>query len=52
MKTDMGGEGARLSKFSITPEESAEALAGIATHQEEIPTDVMYMDYKRTPLPW
>ncbi len=52
MKTDMGGEGARLSTFSITPEESAEALSSIALHPEEIPDDVMYMDYKRKPLAW
>lgn len=52
LKTDMGGEEARMSDFSITPEESADALFAIATHPEEIPEDVMYFDFKRNPLPW
>ncbi|MCE5342605.1 MAG: SDR family NAD(P)-dependent oxidoreductase [Eubacteriales bacterium] len=52
LKTDMGGEGARLSTFSVTPEESAGKLVEITTHPQDIPDDVMYMDFKRNPLPW
>ena len=52
LKTDMGGEAAAKSNLAITAEQSAEALSSIALHPEEIPEDVIYLDYKRKPIPW
>ena len=52
MKTDMGGEGALLSTTSLTPEEAAEAITDIALHPDTIPKNVMYLDYRKQPLPW
>lgn len=52
MKTDMGGEGARLSSTSLTPEEAADAIMDIALHPETIPADIMYLDYNKQPLHW
>ena len=52
MKTDMGGEGALLSPTSLTPDEAADAIMDITLHPEKIPSDVMYLDYKQTPLKW
>lgn len=52
MKTDMGGKGALLSQTSITPWESADALIEIAENPDSIPTDTMYLDYKKNPLCW
>lgn len=52
MKTDMGGEGARLCPTALTPEEAADAIMDITLHPEQIPVDIMYLDYKKTPLSW
>lgn len=52
MKTDMGGEKALLSQTSITPWESADALISIARNPNLIPSDIMYLDYRKTPLCW
>lgn len=52
LKTDMGGTKALLSNTSITPEESAAALIDIAQNPSSIPDDVMYLDYRKTPLCW
>ena len=52
LKTDMSGEAAAKSNLAITAEQSAEALSSIALHPEEIPEDVIYLDYKRKPIPW
>lgn len=52
MKTDMGGEGARLSDFSLEPEYAAECIMDIAMHPENIPADVMFLDYNKQKLNW
>ena len=52
LRTDMGGDDAMRSDSSITPEESAAALIDIAQHPESVPKDVLYIDYRRTPLCW
>lgn len=52
MKTDMGGEGARLSSSAITAQEAADAIMDITLHPEQIPAHVMYLDYRKTPLNW
>lgn len=52
MKTDMGGEGARLSPTAITAETAADAIMDITLHPERIPEQVMYLDYQKNPLPW
>lgn len=52
MKTDMGGEGARLCPTALTPEDAADAIMDITLHPEAIPTDIMYLDYKKQPLKW
>lgn len=52
MKTDMGGEGARLCPTALAPDKAAEAIMDITLHPEQIPQDVMYLDYQKTPLNW
>lgn len=52
MRTEMGGEGARQSDFSVSPEESAENIVGIALDAENIPEDMIYFTHLRAPLPW
>lgn len=52
LKTDMGGEEAKQSPTAITADESAEAITGIALDAENIPKNIMYLDYRRTPLNW
>ncbi len=52
MKTDMGGEGARLSPDAITAGQAAAAVMDIAVRPEQIPENVMYLDYTKSPLNW
>lgn len=52
MKTAMGGQGAQESPDSLTPQEAADAIMDITLHPESIPGDIMYLDYKKNPLPW
>lgn len=52
MKTDMGGEGARLSEFSLEPEYAAECIIDIAMHPDAIPAEVMFLDFNKQELPW
>ncbi len=53
MRTAMGGEEALKNlENSIAPEDSAEAIVGIALDIESIPPENMYMDYKRKLLTW
>ncbi len=52
MKTDMGGEGARLSPTAITAQDAADAIMDITLHPEQIPEQVMYLDYQKNPLKW
>jgi len=53
MRTRMGGQDAiNNPQSSIAPEESAEAIIGIANDIESIPKERMYMDYKRKDFPW
>lgn len=52
MKTKMGGEAAQKSDRAVFPEESAEAIVGLAEGIEDIPRDQMYMTYQGEILPW
>ena len=52
MKTDMGGEGARLSPDAITAGQAAAVVMDIAVRPEQIPENVMYLDYTKSPLNW
>jgi NAD(P)-dependent dehydrogenase (short-subunit alcohol dehydrogenase family) len=53
MRTAMGGEEALKNlASSVAPEDSAEALVGIALDIESIPPENMYMDYKRKLMTW
>lgn len=52
LKTDMGGEGARLSTSSLEPEHAADCVMDVAMHPEKIPSDVMFLDFSKHPLPW
>lgn len=52
MKTDMGGEGARLSTFSLEPEDAADRIMDVALNPDTIPADVMFLDFNKQPLPW
>lgn len=53
MRTAMGGEEAfKNPASSVAPEDSAEAIVGIALDIESIPPENMYMDYKRKLLTW
>lgn len=52
MKTDMGGEGAQLSPDSLTADQAASAIMDITTHPEQIPENVMYLDYSKSALNW
>lgn len=53
MRTKMGGPEAfqRLDE-SVSPERSAECIANIALHIDDIPKGLMYMDYQRKPYSW
>lgn len=52
MKTAMGGEGAMKSPDALTPEEAAIAIMDITLHPSSIPSEVMYLDYRKRPLNW
>lgn len=53
MRTAMGGEEALKNlASSVAPEDSADAIVGIALDIESIPPENMYMDYKRKLLTW
>lgn len=52
MKTAMGGEGARHSPTALTPEEAARRILEVALHPEDIPEDVMFLDYRKQKLNW
>lgn len=52
MRTAMGGERARASSSSVSPEESARDIVGIALDIDNIPKDLLYMEHTRKPLPW
>ena len=53
LRTDMGGEEAfRHPELSVSPEESAEGIIGIAMDIDNIPRGCMYMDYRRNPYRW
>lgn len=52
MRTQMGGIRAEQSSHSISAEEGAERMMKVTLHPEQIPADVMYLDYKGNYLPW
>ena len=53
VRSAMGGEEAKKHpEMSVSPEDSAEALVGIALDLDNIPKDCMYMDYQRKPYSW
>ena len=53
VRSAMGGEEAKKHpEMSVSPEDSAEALVGIALDLDGIPKDCMYMDYQRKPYSW
>jgi NAD(P)-dependent dehydrogenase (short-subunit alcohol dehydrogenase family) len=52
MRTAMGGEGAMKSPNSVSPEESARDIIGIALDIDNIPRDQVYMQHNRELLPW
>jgi NAD(P)-dependent dehydrogenase (short-subunit alcohol dehydrogenase family) len=52
MRTVMGGVDAFKSDASVSPEESAEHIVGIALDINSIPKDQMFMQHTREPLPW
>lgn len=52
MKTDMGGEGARLSDTSLSPEEAADAILSVSLNPKQIPPDVMFINYEKRQLGW
>ncbi|MDR2568889.1 MAG: SDR family NAD(P)-dependent oxidoreductase [Oscillospiraceae bacterium] len=53
LRTTMGGVDALQNlENSVTPEDSAEGIVGIALDIENIPKERMYMDYKRVDIKW
>lgn len=52
VRTDMGGPRAKVSPYSISPEESAAVLYDIAMHPEQFPKDVIYLEHHKQPMPW
>jgi NAD(P)-dependent dehydrogenase (short-subunit alcohol dehydrogenase family) len=52
LRTQMGGERAAASEFSITPEKSAEDITGIVARIDEIPPSWMFMQHDGQLLPW
>ena len=52
MRTVMGGENALKSNKSVSPEESAADIVGIALEIDNIPRDQMYMWHTRELMPW
>jgi len=52
MRTTMGGEKAFASDRSVSPEESARHIVGIASGIDQIPKDRMYMTHTGDPLVW
>jgi NAD(P)-dependent dehydrogenase (short-subunit alcohol dehydrogenase family) len=52
MRTAMGGEAAAASSNSVSPEESAKDIIGIALDIDNIPKDLLYMQHTREPMPW
>lgn len=52
MRTAMGGQAARESSNSVSPEESARDIVKIALEIDKIPKDQLYMEHTGKPLPW
>ena len=52
LKTQMGGQEAMESEYSITPELSASHILSIVNDIDQIPPDQMYMTYQGNVLPW
>jgi NAD(P)-dependent dehydrogenase (short-subunit alcohol dehydrogenase family) len=52
LRSQMGGERAAASPYSISPEESAANIVAYATKPETIPAGVYFMEHTGKPLPW
>lgn len=52
MRTAMGGPRALASSDSISADESAKNIVGIAMDIDNIPEDQLYMQHTREPMPW
>lgn len=53
LRTKMGGKDAFLNtEQSVAPEDSAGCIKEIAESINTFPKEIMYMDYKQTPLKW
>jgi NAD(P)-dependent dehydrogenase (short-subunit alcohol dehydrogenase family) len=52
MRTQMGGEEAKKSSFSVEPGTSADDIINIAGDIDTIPRDQLYMTHRRDILPW
>lgn len=52
MRTNMGGEAALASPYSVSPEDTARKIFGIVNNIDEIPRDQMYMTQNGNIMPW
>lgn len=52
LRTQMGGEGAANSPYSISSEEAADRAMRITAEPDKIPEEVMFLDYEGNYLPW
>lgn len=52
IRTQMGGEGAAKSPYSISAQEAAECVMKVTLNPSAIPADIMYLDYQGNFLQW